>query len=118
MKKKPAAKAAQNYAKKANAKPRARAESAFAEQTEVVAAQNLTATTKEKLRQMVARIETLSEEKAGVANDIKEAYAEAKTLGYDTKALRKVIALRKMDANERIEQENMIDLYRHALGDI
>ncbi|MES1203827.1 MAG: DUF2312 domain-containing protein [Pseudomonadota bacterium] len=114
MKKKPAAKAALS-----NAKPRARAENAFAEAASTSAApQALTSTTKEKLRQMVARIETLSEEKAGVANDIKEAYAEAKTLGYDTKALRKVIALRKLDANERVELENMIDLYRHALGDI
>lgn len=111
MKKKPAA---QNFAKK----PRARAEAAYAEPVETSAPQALNATMKEKLRQMVARIEKLEEEKAGVANDIKEAYGEAKGLGYDTKALRKVISLRKMDTQKRIEQENWIDLYRHALGDI
>jgi uncharacterized protein (UPF0335 family) len=99
-------------------KPRARAEAFAAEATTSAAPQSLTSTMKEKLRQMVARIEKLEEEKAGVANDIKEAFAEAKGFGYDTKALRKVIALRKMDAQERSDQEMMIDLYRHALGEI
>jgi uncharacterized protein (UPF0335 family) len=100
------------------ARPRARPEAYAAAAAESAAPQTLTASAKEKLRQMVARIETLEEEKAGVALDIKEAYGEAKGLGYDTKALRKVITLRKMDANDRAEQEAMIDLYRHALGDI
>jgi uncharacterized protein (UPF0335 family) len=101
-------------------KPRARAEAAYAAETsaETAAPMVLTQTMQEKLRQMVARIEKLEEEKAGVANDIKEAYGEAKGFGYDTKALRKVISLRKMDHNKRIEQENWIDLYRQALGDI
>jgi uncharacterized protein (UPF0335 family) len=101
-----------------SSKPRARAEAFAAEATASAAPQSLTSTMKEKLRQMVARIEKLEEEKAGVANDIKEAFAEAKGFGYDTKALRKVIALRKMDAQERSDQEMMIDLYRHALGEI
>lgn len=82
------------------------------------APQALTQSAKEKLRQMVARIEKLEEEKAAVAGDIKDAYGEAKALGYDTKALRKVIAMRKQDATALTEIENMIDLYRHALGDI
>jgi uncharacterized protein (UPF0335 family) len=102
----------------ASKKPRAQAEAAFAEETSTVAPTALTSTMKEKLRQIVARIEKLEEEKAGVSNDIKEAYGEAKGFGYETKALRKVIALRKMDAQKRIEQENWIDLYRQALGDI
>src|SRR5262245_12109528 len=99
-------------------KPRARAEAFASEETHTVAPTALTSTMKEKLRQIVARIEKLEEEKAGVANDIKEAYGEAKGFGYETKALRKVIALRKMDTQKRIEQENWIDLYRQALGDI
>lgn len=83
-----------------------------------VAPQALTEAAKEKLRQMVARIEKLEEEKKAVAEDIKESYAEAKGLGYDTKALRKVISLRKMDRKDREEQEMMLDLYLHALGEI
>lgn len=104
----------------AASRPRARAEAYEynAPETTAAAPQSLTQSAKEKLKQMVARIETLEEEKKGVAGDIKEAYAEAKGLGYDTKALRKVISLRRMDANERAEQESMIDLYRHALGDV
>jgi uncharacterized protein (UPF0335 family) len=72
----------------------------------------------EKLKQMVARIEKLEEEKKGVAEDIKESYAEAKGLGYDTKALRRAIALRKIERQAREEQEQMLDLYMHALGEI
>ncbi len=82
------------------------------------APQSLTESAKEKLKQMVARIEKLEEEKKGVAEDIKESYAEAKGLGYDTKALRKVISLRRMDRKDRAEQEAMLDLYLHALGEI
>jgi uncharacterized protein (UPF0335 family) len=99
-------------------KPRARAEAFASEDTSTVAPTALTSTMKEKLRQIVARIEKLEEEKAGVASDIKDAYGEAKGFGYETKALRRVIALRKMDTQKRIEQENWIDLYRQALGDI
>ena len=83
-----------------------------------VAPQSLTEAAKEKLRQMVARIEKLEEEKKSVAEDIKESYAEAKTMGYDTKALRKVISLRKMERKDREELEMMLDLYLHALGEI
>ena len=71
---------------------------------------------KEQLRLLVARIERLEEEKAAIAEDIREVYAEAKALGFDTKVLRKVIALRKRDPQEREEEAALIDLYMEALG--
>lgn len=86
--------------------------------SEDAAAANLTETAREKLRQTVARIERLEEEKAEIANQIKEVYGEAKAFGYDTKALRKVISLRKIDRNEREEQEAILDVYLSALGEI
>lgn len=86
--------------------------------SENAATANLTETAREKLRQTVARIERLEEEKAEVANQIKEVYGEAKAFGYDTKALRKAISLRKMDRNEREEQEAILDVYLLALGEI
>lgn len=87
--------------------------------TEAVSApQALTQTSKEKLKQIVARIERLEEEKAQISADIKEVYGEAKSLGYDTKVLRKVIRHRKQDARERAEQEQVMDLYLLALGEI
>lgn len=79
---------------------------------------NLTETAREKLRQTVARIERLEEEKAEVANQIKEVYAEAKSFGYDTKALRQLIRIRKVDRAEREEQEAILDVYMLALGEI
>jgi uncharacterized protein (UPF0335 family) len=69
-----------------------------------------------QLRTIVERIERLEEEKKTIAADIKEVYAEAKGNGFDTKILRKVISLRKKDANERQEEESMIDVYLAALG--
>jgi uncharacterized protein (UPF0335 family) len=84
----------------------------------IVAPQSLTQTTREKLRQLVARIEKLEEEKKGLGDDIKESYAEAKAVGFDTKVLRQVIRLRKQDRQEREEQEQVRELYLHALGDI
>jgi uncharacterized protein (UPF0335 family) len=68
-----------------------------------------------QLRTIVERIERLEEEKKTIAGDIKEVYAEAKGNGFDTKILRKVIALRKKDAAERQEEEAMIDVYINAL---
>ncbi|MBI1260930.1 MAG: DUF2312 domain-containing protein [Rhizobiales bacterium] len=70
----------------------------------------------DQLRSVVERIERLEEEKAALANDIKEVYAEAKGNGFDTKILRTVIRLRKQDKAERQEQEAILDLYLHALG--
>lgn len=69
-----------------------------------------------QLRAIVERIERLEEEKKTIAGDIKEVYAEAKGNGFDTKILRKVISLRKKDAEERQEEESMIDVYLAALG--
>lgn len=71
---------------------------------------------REQLRALVERIERLEEEKAGLAGDIREVYAEAKGHGFDTKTLRQVIRMRKLDLAERQEQEAMLDLYLHALG--
>lgn len=85
---------------------------------DVVALQSLTQAAKEKLKLVVARIERLEEEKAAIASDIKDVYSEAKALGYDTKALRAVVRLRKQDRREREEQEQMLDLYLAALGEI
>lgn len=69
-----------------------------------------------QLRSFVERIERLEEEKKTIADDIKDVYAEAKGTGFDTKALRKIVSERKQDANERLEFEAVLDLYRHALG--
>ncbi len=70
----------------------------------------------DQLKSVVERIERLEEEKKTISADIKEVYAEAKGNGFDTKILRKVISLRKKDANEREEEESMLDLYLQALG--
>ena len=79
--------------------------------------ENLTQATREKLRQTVTKIERLEEEKKEVAEQIKEIYAEAKAFGFDTKALRQVIRLRKIDKAERDEQEMMLETYLIALGE-
>lgn len=70
----------------------------------------------EHLIQFIERIERLEEEKAGIAEDIKEVYAEAKSNGFDIKIMREVIKLRKLEAADRQEQETLIDLYMQALG--
>ena len=69
-----------------------------------------------QIRSIVERIERLEEEKKAIADDIKEVYAEAKSNGFDTKTLRKVVTLRKKDRAEREEEEAMLDLYLSALG--
>jgi uncharacterized protein (UPF0335 family) len=69
-----------------------------------------------ELRQIVERIESLEEDKKAIADDIKEFYAEAKGKGYDTKVLRKVIAIRKKPKDERDEEEAILELYLTALG--
>ncbi|MCB1420461.1 MAG: DUF2312 domain-containing protein [Notoacmeibacter sp.] len=69
-----------------------------------------------QLRALIERIERLEEEKKTIADDIKEVYAEAKGNGFDTKALRTIIRLRKQDANERAEAEAVLELYMAALG--
>ena len=69
-----------------------------------------------QLKSLVERIERLEEEKANIASDIKDVYAEAKAQGYDAKAMRAVVRLRKMDRHERDEAEYTLDLYKRALG--
>ena len=71
---------------------------------------------RDQLKSVVERIERLEEEKKAIADDIRDIYAEAKANGFDTKVLRKVIALRKQDRTEREEQEAVLDLYLQALG--
>lgn len=70
----------------------------------------------DQLNQIVARIERLEEEKKALADDIKEVYAEAKAHGFDTKILRQVIRLRKLDRAELAEQESLLEIYMDALG--
>lgn len=70
---------------------------------------------REQLKAFVARIERLEEEKKATMDDMKEVYAEAKSMGYDTKILRRVIAQRKIDRNERQETEALLQLYMDAL---
>ena len=71
---------------------------------------------KDQLRTIVARIERLEEEKAALAGDLREVYAEAKGNGFDVKALSSVIRLRKQDENKRREDEAVLTTYLHALG--
>ncbi len=71
--------------------------------------------TREKLRQFIARIERLEAEKAELAADIREVYAEVKTFGFDNKILRKVISLRKLEAHERAEQDALLEMYMDAI---
>jgi uncharacterized protein (UPF0335 family) len=76
----------------------------------------LGATAQGKLKSLVERIERLEEDKAAVASDLKEVYAEAKGEGFDVKILRKVVRLRKADAAKRQEEEALIELYVSAIG--
>ena len=69
-----------------------------------------------QLRAFIERIERLEEDKKTVAEDIKEVYAEMKGTGFDTKAVRTIIRLRKKDQAERQEEESILELYMHALG--
>jgi uncharacterized protein (UPF0335 family) len=82
------------------------------------AALSLTGAAKEKLKQVVSKIEKLEEEKKEVAGQIKDVYAEAKSMGYDTKALRAVVRFRKQDRQEREEAQTVLDTYLMALGEI
>lgn len=70
----------------------------------------------DQLKSIIERIERLEEEKAGLASDISDVYAEAKGTGFDVKALRKIISLRKKDHAERQEEEAILELYMQALG--
>ena len=74
------------------------------------------ATADERLRLLIERIERLEEEKKGVSDDIKDVYLEAKSAGFDVKAMKAVVRLRKLERQEREEQEAMIELYKASLG--
>ena len=70
----------------------------------------------QRLKAFIERIERLEEEKTALMEDIKEIYAEAKSTGFDTKTIRKVVALRKMDTEKRREAEDLLDIYKSAIG--
>ena len=70
----------------------------------------------DQLRLFIERIERLEEEKKGIADDVKDVYAEAKANGYDTKTMRAIVRLRKMEKNARDEMDALLDTYRNALG--
>lgn len=72
--------------------------------------------TDEQLRLFIERIERQNEEKKGIADDIRDTFAEAKGQGYDTKAMRAIIKMRKKARDERLEEEAIIELYKSALG--
>ena len=72
--------------------------------------------TDDRLRLLIERIERLEEEKKGIADDIRDVYAEAKAVGYDPKIMRQCVRLRKMDKNDRNEMEMVLDTYKNALG--
>ena len=71
---------------------------------------------KEHLKAFVQRVERLEEEKKAISDDIRDVYAEARTNGFDIKALRAIVRLRKQDADERREQETILETYMLALG--
>jgi hypothetical protein len=71
---------------------------------------------KDQLKSLIERVERLEEEKAALGNDLKEVYAEAKGNGFDTKIMRQVVRIRKMESHEREERDALLDLYLSALG--
>jgi uncharacterized protein (UPF0335 family) len=70
----------------------------------------------EQLRLFIERIERLEEEKKGIADDIKDVYAEAKSTGFDTQTMRHIVRLRKMEKHHRDEADALLETYRNALG--
>ena len=77
---------------------------------------DVTGVSGERLRSFIERIERLEEEKKALSDDIREVYSEAKGTGFDIKVLRQIIRLRKMDASDRNEMEEILDVYKRALG--
>ena len=70
----------------------------------------------DQLRLLIERIERLEDEKSGIGDDIKDGYAEAKATGYDTKIMRQIVRLRRLDPNDRREAEMVLEMYKAALG--
>ncbi len=77
---------------------------------------NISQSKDDRLKSLIERVERLDEEKNNLLADIKEVFSEAKGLGYDPKIMRQVLIIRKMDIDERLEQEALLDTYRSALG--
>lgn len=71
---------------------------------------------KDQLRSIIERIERLEEQKGDIASDVKDVYAESKGQGFDVKALRTIVRMRRQDANERAEQDAILDTYMQAMG--
>lgn len=69
-----------------------------------------------RLKSFISRVEKLNEDKAAVADDLKEVYSESKSAGFDTKAIRKIVALRKVELEKRREEAEILDLYMSVLG--
>jgi uncharacterized protein (UPF0335 family) len=93
----------------------------FVEQSMAQAAQALeqdqaTNISGERLKSFISRIEKLEEDKAAVGEDLKEVYAEAKGVGFDTKIIRQIVRLRKIEIEKRRETEELLDLYKAAIG--
>ena len=76
----------------------------------------MTANTDERLRLLIERVERLEEEKKGIADDIKDVYSEAKSVGYDAKIMRQIVRLRKLSPDDRREVDMLIETYLCALG--
>jgi uncharacterized protein (UPF0335 family) len=70
----------------------------------------------DRLKSLIERIERLEEEKSEMASDIRDVYAEAKSAGFEPKVMKQIVKLRKMDGDSRSEQEELLDLYKSALG--
>jgi uncharacterized protein (UPF0335 family) len=77
---------------------------------------NISQSKDDRLKSLIERVERLEEEKNNLLADIKEVFSEAKGLGYDPKIMRKVLIIRKMDIDERLEQEALLETYIAALG--
>jgi uncharacterized protein (UPF0335 family) len=76
----------------------------------------LQASTQNQLRQLIEQIERLEEEKKALAGDIRDKFAESKALGFDVKAMKQIIRMRKKSQTERQEEESILEVYMHALG--
>ena len=85
-------------------------------QQETTQARDVGGVAGKRLQSFIERVERLEEEKAAIAEDIKEVYAEAKGVGFDVKTLRKIVSLRKQEPEKRSEEEEMLDLYKTAIG--
>ena len=89
---------------------------ASAAANDTVNASGTATTTDQRLRLLIERVERLEEEKKGIADDIRDTYAEAKAVGYDAKIMRQIVRLRKMKPDDRAEMEAILDTYKAALG--